>query len=97
MYVTEPLPIDPRQIQSDQIRQILAATRSTRFFTDKEVSMEKVKAILDAMIRAPSAGNEQNRSYYVFPARNKVVDMELDMHNSQERTAKRWKTPSLKK
>jgi len=54
----------------------LRTTRSCRFFDDRSVERSKLELILESMIRSPSAGNEQNRNFYVFDAKAKVDGLE---------------------
>jgi nitroreductase/NAD-dependent dihydropyrimidine dehydrogenase PreA subunit len=56
----------------------LDAARSCRFFRTGAVEKEKLDRILEAMVRSPSAGNEQNRSFYVFGSKAKVDSLEAD-------------------
>jgi nitroreductase/NAD-dependent dihydropyrimidine dehydrogenase PreA subunit len=56
----------------------LHASRSCRFFEDKAVEKEKLERILETMVRSPSAGNEQNRNFYVFDSKLKVDALESE-------------------
>jgi nitroreductase/NAD-dependent dihydropyrimidine dehydrogenase PreA subunit len=56
----------------------LGASRSCRFFSPDAVEKEKLDRILEAMVRSPSAGNEQNRNFYVFGSKEKVDGLEAD-------------------
>jgi nitroreductase/NAD-dependent dihydropyrimidine dehydrogenase PreA subunit len=56
----------------------LGAVRSCRFFESGPVEIEKLDRVLEAMVRSPSAGNEQNRSFYVFGSKEKVDVLEAE-------------------
>lgn len=79
------------------VTQLLAGTRSERSFLPKTVETDKIRSVLDAMIRAPSAGNEQNRNYYVFSSRDQIDGLERDIENANAEQAKALANPILRK
>ncbi len=63
----------------DAVLELLSSLRSTRFFDGKEVEREKTESVLEAMVRAPSAGNEQNRNFHIFHGRDAVDGLDADI------------------
>jgi nitroreductase/NAD-dependent dihydropyrimidine dehydrogenase PreA subunit len=61
---------------ADTIGTFLFSTRSDRLYADKPVEKEKIEKVIEAMMRAPSAGNEQNKHYYVFTDPAKIAEIE---------------------
>ena len=80
----------------DVIQQLLAGLRSTRFFLDTPVEDEKVHDIIDIMVRSPSAGNEQNRHYYVFANKDQIARMEADVCRLNAKGARLFSNPLFK-
>lgn len=54
---------------------VLQKRHSVRDFSDKEVGNQKLKALIDAAVRAPSAGNLQ--AYKLYVVRSKTAREEL--------------------
>jgi len=50
----------------------LDSMRSCRYFDGRPVEEAKLERVLETMVRSPSAGNEQNRNFYVFATKEKV-------------------------
>ncbi len=61
---------------ADTISSFLFSSRSDRLYADKPVEKEKIEKVIEAMMRAPSAGNEQNKHYYVFADPAKIAEIE---------------------
>ena len=61
---------------ADTISTFLFSSRSDRLYADKPVEKEKIEKVIEAMMRAPSAGNEQNKHYYVFADPAKIAEIE---------------------
>jgi AcrR family transcriptional regulator/nitroreductase len=57
---------------------LLEGARSCRGFGPRAVERNKLERVLEAMVRAPSAGNEQNRCYYALGSKEKVDALEAD-------------------
>jgi Fe-S-cluster-containing hydrogenase component 2 len=55
---------------------LLFSLRSERKFIRKPIEKEKIKKVLEAMIRSLSAGNEQNRNYYIMTSFSQIEDFE---------------------
>jgi len=53
-------------IQTEDVFDFLCSTRSNRIFLRRPVERMKLETIIDAMVRSSSAGNEQNRNFYVL-------------------------------
>jgi nitroreductase/NAD-dependent dihydropyrimidine dehydrogenase PreA subunit len=68
----------PGAVGPEYLLRTLDATRSCRFFGPAAVEKDKLDRILEAMVRSPSAGNEQNRSFYVFGSKAKVDALEAE-------------------
>jgi len=61
---------------AETIGTFLFSSRSDRLYADKPVEKEKIEKVIEAMMRAPSAGNEQNKHYYVFADPAKIAEIE---------------------
>jgi nitroreductase/NAD-dependent dihydropyrimidine dehydrogenase PreA subunit len=96
-YATATREYSPSKIEPSALAPFLAGIRSNRFFSEKPVSQEDIKAILEAMACSPSAGNEQNRSYYVFSTREQIRELEKDMQACQLSRSKIFKNPLNRK
>lgn len=78
-YAAGPLPAAPQPAPDGRAAaDLLFAVRSSRAFEDRAVERGKLERILEAMVRSPSAGNEQNRSFYVLDSKGKVDGLEAD-------------------
>ncbi|MBN1983558.1 MAG: nitroreductase family protein [Chitinivibrionales bacterium] len=77
-YRSGALPIDSNDQEQDEsvVRQLLNATRSNRFFLNRTVERETINKVLDTMVRAPSAGNEQNRNFYILDDKKRLSELE---------------------
>ena len=95
-YYTEPQSVSIINFDAIQIQQLLSSTRSNRFFIKKEIDKESLGMILDAMIRSPSAGNEQNRNFYIFPNRKDIINLEQDMQVIHKKQSKYFSNPIIK-
>jgi nitroreductase len=77
----------------NEIKQLLFGLRSNRFFSEEPLKKEDVDQILEAMINSPSAGNEQNRKYYVLSTPGKISELEDDIQQIYMNIAKTYKNP----
>jgi len=77
-YVAEARDFGSGSSGPEYVLRTLAAARSCRFFDGKAVEKDKLERILEMMVRSPSAGNEQNRNFYVFDSKPKVDALETD-------------------
>lgn len=75
----------------------LFALRSTRHYDGRDVEKEKLELILEAMVRSPSAGNEQNRSFYLFGTKAKVDELDSDVSAHYTKSTARLASPLAKK
>jgi nitroreductase/NAD-dependent dihydropyrimidine dehydrogenase PreA subunit len=75
--------------------EFLSSTRSSRLFLDKPVEIEKITKVLDAMVRAPSAGNEQNRRFYLLAGKDKIEDAENRVREHYSRMTKAYQSPVM--
>ena len=76
---------------------MLFGLRSTRFFSDDAITIDAGNRIVEAMINSPSAGNEQNRNYYVLSTAEKIRELEADIQNAYTAKAAALKNPILRK
>jgi len=60
----------------DPVLALLFSIRSDRFYTEKPGEEDKGGRILEAMVRAPSAGNERNQCYYTLLGADKVAKLD---------------------
>ena len=56
-----------------------------------------IETILDTMVRAPSAGNEQNRNFYVLDDQAKLVALEDQVKAHYQKLLANYKNPILMK
>jgi nitroreductase/ferredoxin len=77
-YIAAPLMLDPARKRPGEaaISEFLGATRSNRIFLDKPIEKDKIAKVLDAMVRAPSSGNEQNRNFYILDDKSRLDALE---------------------
>lgn len=94
--VTDEIELRDFRYDPAEVSQLISSTRSERFFLEKPVETDKIKSILDAMIRSPSAGNEQNRNYYIFTAREHIHELELDMQKANAKQIKALSNPLIR-
>ena len=77
-FVVGPRDLGPVSTGPEYLLQALDSTRSCRFFDGRPVEDGKLERVLETMIRSPSAGNEQNRNFYVFGDKLKVGELDAD-------------------
>jgi ferredoxin len=94
-YQAGPLPTDSNaQEQSERaVREFLIATRSNRFFLDRAVERGTINKVLDAMVRAPSAGNEQNRNFYILDDKARLISLEEQLRTHFQKLLAIYKNP----
>ena len=65
------------------IDEIINNRRSARNFTDKDVSEEQIKKIIQSASKAPSAKNRQPWKFYILNnfQKNHIADMLLEWDN----------------
>jgi ferredoxin len=95
-YLTQPKLIEKQYYDPIQIQQLLESNRSTRFFTEKEIEKDIIDRIIEVMVSAPSAGNEQNRNFYIFPKRKDIIELEKDMQINHRKQNKMFSNPIIK-
>ncbi len=80
--------------------EIIKNRRSARAFTEKDVSEEQVKKILDSGIKAPSARNRQPWKFYILNEEQKthIMNMlfEWDKLNPKEKTSVKGTAQQIK-
>ena len=80
--------------------EIIKNRRSARAFTEKDVSEEQVKKILDSGIKAPSARNRQPWKFYILNEEQKthIMNMlfEWDRLNPKEKTSVKGTAQQIK-
>lgn len=96
-YVTQSLAINNQKYDIDAIRQLLFGLRTNRFFDAEKIDAENAKRIIDAMINSPSAGNEQNRNYYVLSTSEKIRRVEEETRQSYRKISMAYKNPIVMK
>lgn len=77
--ITESRPLVKPHLSPEHIHSLLAEIRSERTFTNKQVEKEKLEQVLEVMMQSPSAGNEQNRNYYIFTNQADIQSLEEDI------------------
>lgn len=86
-YFAKPIVLDSTRKPSDEdtMLEFLYSTRSCRYFLEKPVEKEKLQKVIDVMARAPSAGNEQNRNFYIIQNKEQIDKLEkaINTHYSQ--------------
>lgn len=80
---------------ADPLLRLLFSIRSTRFFEGRAVERGKLELILEAMVRSPSAGNEQNRNFVIFASRRSVDELETNTREYYRRTTAQFADPSM--
>jgi ferredoxin len=76
--------------------ELLFSLRSTRFFNGGAVERDKLSLVLEAMVRAPSAGNEQNRSFYIYDGKHKVDALDADTREHYRKSTARMAGPATR-
>lgn len=96
-FVAEPVQLDPAAMIPDAaaVYSLLGSNRSNRIYLDRPVSKDEIEKILDIMVRAPSAGNEQNRKYYILDDKEKLGDLEERLKAHYQKTLMIYKNPLL--
>ncbi len=94
-YQAGALPLDSNvQEQNERaVRALLNATRSNRFFLDQTVERETLMKVLDSMVRAPSAGNEQNRNFYILDNKARLIALEEQLRDHFQKLLAIYKNP----
>jgi ferredoxin len=79
---------------SDPLLRLLFSLRSTRFFENRAVEKGKLELVLEAMVRSPSAGNEQNRNFTIFASQESVDSLEADTREYYKKTTAQFADPA---
>jgi len=77
----------------DSMFDFLCSTRSNRIFNTNPVERGKVERVVDAMARAASAGNEQNRNFTVVTAPETLQALEQALTEHYAKTLKALRNP----
>lgn len=96
-YLTQSREINHPKYDIDEIEQLLYGLRSNRFFNTETIDNEKSMRIINAMINSPSAGNEQNRNYYILSTAEQIQRLEEDTQQSYRNISKAYKNPIVMK
>ncbi|MBN2737714.1 MAG: nitroreductase family protein [Spirochaetales bacterium] len=75
---------------------LLLSQRSERFFKQQSVPKDKIKQLVEAMMRSPSGGNEQNRCYYILDSGIKIDALEKAVNAYYSKLEKMGSNPLLK-
>jgi nitroreductase/NAD-dependent dihydropyrimidine dehydrogenase PreA subunit len=96
-YIAPSMPLNHHKVMlnGNNFREFLASTRTNRLFLDRPVARETMDIILDAMIRSPSAGNEQNRNFYILSDRSQIEQLEKRLTDYYQKTLQIYKNPVL--
>ena len=81
----------------DHIRNFLYAMRSERLYSEKPVEKEKIAKVIEAMMMASCAGNEQNKQYYVLTDSAKLGEIEALQRQYYAKLLKMYDNPFAKK
>lgn len=86
-YYAKPHKLDPKRKlpDEDEMFEFLLSIRSNRYFLNIDIEKEKILKLLDIMTRAPSAGNEQNRNFYILDDKTKVDKLENLVKNHYDK------------
>ncbi|MFC0216353.1 nitroreductase family protein [Paenibacillus chartarius] len=76
-------------MQYEQFKSILLDRRSIRSFTDREVSVEDIREIIDCARYAPSDTNSQTWKFIAVMNKDKIKDIEAMTWDALHRTAER--------
>ncbi len=77
-YIAESRDFGPLSTGPEYLLRTLDSMRSCRFFDGRPVEKDKLERVLETMVRSPSAGNEQNRNFYVLGDKSKVEALDAD-------------------
>jgi len=94
-YQAGSLPVDSSTPAADEraVRELLNATRSTRYFLDRAVEPGAIQKILDTMVRAQSAGNEQNRNFYILNDKDRLMALEEQLRTHFQKLLAIYQNP----
>jgi nitroreductase len=84
-------------LDEDKIKDFLYSVRADRLYSPKPVEKEKIEKVVDAMMRASCAGNEQNKHYYIFTDSTKIKEIESLQKQYYARLLKIYDNPLAKK
>jgi nitroreductase len=82
---------------ADTISDFLFSARADRLYSDKAVEKEKIEKVVEAMMRAPSGGNEQNKRYYVFTDGAKLAEIEKMQKEYFHRLLQKFNSPAARR
>lgn len=80
-------------LNSNVVFNFLCAARSNRIFLNQTVEHEKLETVVDAMVRSASAGNEQNRNFYVISNPDTLGRLEQAIEAHFEKKLKAIRNP----
>ncbi len=94
-YFADARPLDTDRALPDAatVQDFLGSTRTSRFFTARPAERDKLALILDSMVRAPSAGNEQNRNFYILTDPAKIAALEAQVKAHYQRSLQIFRNP----
>ncbi len=72
----EPHALPTQSVKADDFEALAKNVRSVRNFTDKDVSLEDIRHIVDMLAQCPSASNNRNVEITVVTDKNKIRDIE---------------------
>ena len=78
---------------AETMEDFLFSVRSDRLYSDKPVEKEKIEKVVEAMMRASSAGNEQNKRYYVFTDGAKLAEIEKMQKEYYHKLLQKFNSP----
>ena len=93
----EPIVYSDNALNEEEIKNFLFTVRSGRLYSDKPVEKEKIEKVIEAMMRASCAGNEQNKHYYVFSGKAKVAEIEKIVKEYYHRLLQKYDSPLARK
>lgn len=89
--------IDPLKLpEPDKVLTLIRARRSNRVFTDKQISLENLKLIVEAGYRAPTATNSQQVHFTVVTSEEKLREISQFTIDTLLASIKMLKNPLLK-
>jgi nitroreductase/NAD-dependent dihydropyrimidine dehydrogenase PreA subunit len=80
-----------------RVLELLFSLRSARAFDGREVDRAVLGTVLEAMVRSPSAGNEQNRSFIVLGSKAAVDELDGLAVGHYARSTARLRSPVARK
>ena len=95
--IADSVELDGGPRASDPLVRGLLAIRSERSFDGREVEKGKLLAVLDAMARAPSAGNEQNWNFYVVRGKGTVDALDAEAQRYHHESSAKLNSPIARK